>query len=137
MELSHEATEVYPLWTVPVTLEGEGELTKEKGCTMFVDLGIYGISEKSDFAGRVKTLRKFEKFTLERGGFQALYAETLMSHEEFKQMFQQHDHYYQKVLDAYKSIILRGSQSLYNLSYGRPALRFLSVKRHSLRFSRR
>ena len=102
MELSDETTEVYPLWMVPVTLEGEGELTMDKGCTMFVDLGIYGISEKSDFPGRVKTLRKFEKFTLERGGFQALYAETLMNYEEFRQMFQQHDHYYQKVINTYK-----------------------------------
>ena len=50
---------------------------------MFVDLGIYGISHKSDFAGREGTLRKFEKFTIDKGGFQALYAETLMDYEEF------------------------------------------------------
>ena len=104
MELSDETTEVYPLWMVPVTLEGEGELTEEKGCTMFVDLGIYGISEKADFPGRVKTLRKFEKFTLERGGFQALYAETLMNYEEFRQMFQQHDHHYQKVIFTFNIV---------------------------------
>ena len=84
---------------VPVTLEGEGELKKEKGCTMFVDLGIYGISHKSDFAGREGTLRRFEKFTIDKGGFQALYAETLMNYEEFTRMFQEHDHYYQKVTD--------------------------------------
>ena len=136
MELSHETTEVYPLWMVPVTLEGEGELTKEKGCTMFVDLGIYGISEKSNFAGRVKTLRKFEKFTLERGGFQALYAETLMNYEEFRQMFQQHDHYYQKVVDTLK-LFLAGRYSLDNVFYVRPAVKFLCVKRHSQRFSTR
>ena len=84
---------------VPVSLDGEGELRKEKGCTMFVDLGIYGISHKSDFAGREGTLRRFEKFTIEKGGFQALYAETLMNYEEFTRMFQEHDHYYQKVTD--------------------------------------
>ena len=84
---------------VPVTLDGEGELRKEKGCTMFVDLGIYGISHKSDFAGREGTLRRFEKFTIAKGGFQALYAETLMNYEEFTRMFQEHDHYYQKVTD--------------------------------------
>ena len=66
---------------------------------MFVDLGIYGISHKSDFAGREGTLRRFEKFTIDKGGFQALYAETLMNYEEFTRMFQEHDHYYQKVTD--------------------------------------
>ena len=84
---------------VPVTLDGEGELRKDKGCTMFVDLGIYGISHKSDFAGREGTLRRFEKFTIDKGGFQALYAETLMNYEEFTRMFQEHDQYYQKVTD--------------------------------------
>ena len=56
---------------------------------MFVDLGIYGISHKSDFAGREGTLRRFEKFTIDKGGFQALYAETLMDYEEFNSMFSQ------------------------------------------------
>ena len=64
---------------------------------MFVDLGVYGLSTKPGFAGRANTLRRFEKFTLEKGGFQALYAETLMSYEEFGQMFKEHDQFYSKV----------------------------------------
>ena len=64
---------------------------------MFVDLGVYGLSTKPGFAGRADTLRRFEKFTLEKGGFQALYAETLMSYEEFVQMFKESEQFYSKV----------------------------------------
>ena len=64
---------------------------------MFVDLGVYGISTKPGFVGRPDTLRRFEKFTLEKGGFQALYAETLMSYEEFGQMFKEYGQFYSKV----------------------------------------
>ena len=80
---------------VPASLEGE--VNKERGCSMFVDLGVYGLSTKPGFAGRAHTLRQFEKFTLEKGGFQALYAETLMSYEEFCQMFKEHEQFYSKV----------------------------------------
>jgi len=41
-------------------------------------------------------LRRFEKFTLDHGGYQALYAETLMSYEEFNQMFAQFKEHYWK-----------------------------------------
>ena len=80
---------------VPASLEGE--VNEERGCTMFVDLGVYGLSTKPGFAGRADTLRQFEKFTLEKGGFQALYAETLMSYEEFCQMFKEQEQFYNKV----------------------------------------
>jgi len=37
--------------------------------------------------GKKATLRKFEKFTLEHRGYQALYAETMMTFDEFQEMF--------------------------------------------------
>ena len=37
LELTHAATSIYPLWLVPVTLEGEVDAAR--GDTMFVDLG--------------------------------------------------------------------------------------------------
>ena len=80
---------------VPASLKGE--VNEERGCTMFADLGVYGLSTKPGFSGRADTLRQFEKFTLEKGGFQALYAETLMSYEEFCQMFKEHEQFYSKV----------------------------------------
>ena len=90
IELNHKATAIYPLWMVPARLHFPSipkALLPKAGDVMFVDLGVYGFSEMENFDGRDKTLRKFEKFTLENNGFQALYAETLMSHEEFCTMF--------------------------------------------------
>ena len=80
---------------VPASLKGE--VNEDRGCDMYVDLGVYGLSSMPGFAGREDTLRRFEKFTLEKGGFQALYAETLMSYEEFCQMFKEHEQFYSKV----------------------------------------
>ena len=54
---------------------------------MHVDVGVYGHSKLPNFVGKEKALRTFEKFTLERKGYQALYAETLMSFQEFTDMF--------------------------------------------------
>ena len=59
----------------------------------------YDSSRYQDFfyvcAEQETALRTFERFTLEHQGFQALYAETLMSHEEFIKMFP--SEMYQKV----------------------------------------
>ena len=91
VEFNHEVTGIYPLWMVPAALDSEQE------DNIFVDLGVYGFSTIPTFAGRDKTLRMFEKFTLDHGGYQALYAETLMSYEEFCQMFAEYRKQYEKV----------------------------------------
>ena len=54
---------------------------------MYVDVGVYGHSHLKTWEGKEKALRKFERFTLEHNGYQALYAETLMSYDEFNAMF--------------------------------------------------
>ena len=55
---------------------------------MFVDVGVYGASNSNARNTDRKTaLRAYEKFTLQHQGFQALYAETLMTYEEFCEMF--------------------------------------------------
>merc|ERR1719483_592376 len=66
---------------------------------IFVDFGVHGFADIPEFAGREDTLRKFEIFTLERKGFQALYAETLMSYEEFLTMFSGKATLYSEVRD--------------------------------------
>jgi len=91
IQLTEEATGVYPLWLVPAILDETGE-----DDPMFVDLGVYGWCQRSDYPGKDATLRRFEKFTLDHGGYQALYAETLMSYEEFNQMFAQFKEHYWK-----------------------------------------
>jgi hypothetical protein len=91
VEFNHNVTGIYPLWMVPATLD------MEKEDNIFVDLGVYGFSTIPTFAGRDKTLRLFEKFTLDHGGYQALYAETLMSYEEFCKMFSEYKKQYELV----------------------------------------
>ena len=54
---------------------------------MHVDVGVYGHSKLKNYVGREKALKSFEKFTLEHKGYQALYAETFMTEEEFTNMF--------------------------------------------------
>ena len=61
--------------------------TRERGPHRCQWKFVYGFSHIRDFAGQEKTLRGFEKFTLKHNGFQALYAETLMSFAEFCTMF--------------------------------------------------
>jgi hypothetical protein len=91
VEFSDQVTGVYPLWLVPTIL---AEMP-EKG--MFVDLGIYGWTSLPGWAGKDTTLRMFEQFTLKHGGFQALYADTLMPFEEFFQMFSEFFEAYMRV----------------------------------------
>ena len=57
------------------------------GDVMFVDVGVYGHSALPGYVGKDAALRRFERFTLDHDGFQALYAETLMTKEEFTHMF--------------------------------------------------
>ena len=62
-------------------------LKPKAGDVMFVDVGVYGHCDLPGYIGKDKALRKFEQFTLQHDGFQALYAETLMTKDEFCQMF--------------------------------------------------
>ena len=57
------------------------------GDVMFVDVGVYGHSELPGYIGKDAALRRFEQFTLDHDGFQELYAETLMTKDEFTRMF--------------------------------------------------
>ena len=75
-------------------------LKPKAGDVMFVDVGVYGHSELPEYIGKDKALRKFEQFTLEHDGFQALYAETLMTKDEFTQMFPRK--IYDKVCNNYQ-----------------------------------
>ena len=76
------------------------DIILQAGDVIFIDLGVYGFSQIPNWPGADKTLRKFEKFTLEHQGFQGLYAETLLTLDEFCEMFphqlykrvSQHDH---------------------------------------------
>jgi len=90
VELTDTITGIYPLWMVPSRLYQPSlplEILPKAGDVIFIDLGVYGFSQLPDWPGPDSTLRKFEKFTLEHQGYQGLYAETLLTLEEFCDMF--------------------------------------------------
>ncbi|MEX1000681.1 MAG: FAD-binding oxidoreductase [Crocinitomicaceae bacterium] len=99
----HEYFNLYPLWLCPMAIyDHENELgmihpyKKPDGSKdeMFVDIGAYGIGNIEEFDGN-EALKKCEKFVVENDGYQALYAKTFLSREDFRKMF---DHsYYDKL----------------------------------------
>lgn len=93
IQLSARITDVWPLWLVPTKIFND-QIKKQYperfelvGDMMHIDLGVYGHSPLNNYMGRDETLRVFEKFALEHNGAQALYAETLLTYEEFSKMF--------------------------------------------------
>ena len=61
---------------------------------MFVDIGAYGVGKVPGFDGNL-VLEKCEQFVIENKGYQAMYAETLLSRNDFRKMF---DHSYYDIL---------------------------------------
>ena len=97
---------VYPLWLCPMLLPSVRRDSpaarglvhaKSKGnsemipAQMFVDIGAYGAPRTPDFNVK-KSLPVVEDFVLSVGGFQALYADSLLSRSDFRKMFD-HDLY--------------------------------------------
>ena len=88
--LNDDVTGIYPVWLVPSRLyfpRLPDCILPSGGDVMYVDVGVYGHSHLPTWKGRDSALRKFEHFTIKHHGYQALYAETLMTYEEFTTMF--------------------------------------------------
>jgi delta24-sterol reductase len=89
----HKELSIYPLWLCPFILnktEPQGFL-KPTGdeSEMFVDIGAYGMPPvaASDKFNVRQTIRNVEAFVTEKKGYQMLYADTYMTKEEFRVMF--------------------------------------------------
>lgn len=91
---------IYPLWLSPMAIKDNGgqpgfvhALKTESGDVeeMYVDIGAYGTPNKLDFDNAI-ALPLLEKFVIKHQGYQALYARTTMSREDFRAMFD-HSHY--------------------------------------------
>jgi len=98
-----EHFDLYPLWLSPMSVyEQENGLglihpyKKDDGTVdeLFVDIGAYGVGKIKNFDGHT-ALQNCEKFVIENKGFQAMYAKTLLSREDFRRMF---DHSYYDIL---------------------------------------
>jgi delta24-sterol reductase len=79
---------IYPLWLCPFILESNpGMVHPEKNeAELYVDIGAYGIPLAPNYNAE-KTTRDLEEFVRKVKGFQMLYADTYMTREEFRQMF--------------------------------------------------
>lgn len=105
LDYFHEHFNLYPLWLCPMAVyEKENGLgmihpyKKADGSTddMFVDIGAYGIGSIKGFDGN-EALKGCEQFVIENKGYQALYAKTFLSGQDFRKMF---DHsYYDQLRD--------------------------------------
>jgi delta24-sterol reductase len=100
----HDWFEIYPLLIFPIAvfkhnvegmMRNPSKLIYGKDYQMYFDLGVYGIPEKvrqGRFWDAEKVIHEMEEYTRNVGGYQCLYADTLMTCEEFQKMLN-HDTY--------------------------------------------
>jgi len=88
LDFFHRKVSVYPIWLCPFRLpDNPGALRTRTGQEeMYLDIGVYGVPHVDDFHCE-KTTRDVEAFVRSSNGFQMLYADSYMSEEEFRQMF--------------------------------------------------
>ncbi|CAL8134552.1 unnamed protein product [Orchesella dallaii] len=101
IEFFDRETKIYPVWLCPFTLPNDPGFLHPDGNQeeMYVDIGLYGVPKVPTFDAEATT-RRIEKFVRDSCGFQMLYADTYMTREEFKKMF---DHQlYDKMRNKYQ-----------------------------------
>lgn len=100
LDVFHSVFCVYPLWLCPMRIPRNPNYSKYGGFVkplendeMFVDIGAYGNPSQEDF-NCVKSTKKVEDYVLKKKGYQMMYADSYLTREEFRKMF---DH---RVYDA-------------------------------------
>lgn len=100
IEYFDENFDLYPLWLSPMAVRGNDRnlgflhpFEDEAGVVdeLCVDIGAYGTPRKQGFDGRA-ALPPLEQFVIDHHGYQALYAKTLLSREQFRTMFDHRDY---------------------------------------------
>ena len=88
MEMLDRELELYPIWLCPFKLFAQEGMLRcpSNRDEMFVDIGLYGAPQSDQFDPE-KSLRKVEQFVRKSGGFQMMYANSCMTREEFREMF--------------------------------------------------
>ncbi len=91
---------LYPLWLSPMAVCDNPLHTglvhpfrSDDGSVdpLYVDIGAYGVAKKPGFDNRT-ALGPLEQFVIDHHGYQALYAQTRMSREQFRTMFDHSDY---------------------------------------------
>ncbi|XP_012941138.1 delta(24)-sterol reductase [Aplysia californica] len=80
--------DLYPLWICPFKLFSQPGMVHPAGDQdeMYVDIGAYGTPRTKGFS-TVPSTRRLEDFVAEVKGFQMLYADSYLSREQFRAMF--------------------------------------------------
>jgi len=95
LEYFEEHYMLYPLWLCPMSIfaypGSVGLVNPFKSQDgnidpLYVDIGAYGTPKKQGFYAP-KALQDLEKFVLDHKGYQAMYARTMLSREDFRKMF--------------------------------------------------
>jgi len=88
LELFDKEVSIYPIWICPMKLPSNPGMlnTHSNKDKMFVDIGVYGVPTRDGFQVD-DTTRRLEKHVRDVKGFQMLYADSYMTKDEFRQMF--------------------------------------------------
>ncbi|KAK8405965.1 hypothetical protein O3P69_006992 [Scylla paramamosain] len=78
LEVFHKEVKIYPLWLCPFKW-GDKE-------TLYVDIGSYGTPGVDNFHPE-RTTRRVEAFVRKVKGFQMMYADSYMTRDEYREMF--------------------------------------------------
>lgn len=95
LDVFEEVFGVYPLWLCPMRIPKNPDYAKFGGFVkpleggkdeMFVDVGAYGNPSMEGFNAR-EACRKAEDWVRAKKGYQMMYADSFMTREEFREMF--------------------------------------------------
>ena len=96
MDVSHQLYEIYPIWLCPHAVyktEPQGAIrapTDKKEVEMYADVGIWFTPKpwaRGEFFDGHQATKDFEKWLRDNRGYQATYAVSEQTREEFWQMF--------------------------------------------------
>lgn len=88
LDVFHKEIELYPLWLCPFMLYNNPGFIHPEGNAdeMYVDIGAYGAPKASGFQA-VQATKNLEAYVKKVKGFQMLYADTYLTEEDFREMF--------------------------------------------------
>ncbi|CAH1774871.1 unnamed protein product [Owenia fusiformis] len=83
----HKEIKMYPLWLCPFLLPNDPGMVHPDGDTaMYVDIGAYGTPTTKNY-NCMDTTRRLEAFVRDVKGFQMMYADSYMTLDEYRSMF--------------------------------------------------
>jgi len=88
LKIIDQELELYPIWLCPFSLPSLPGLVHPKRSRdeLYVDLGLYGTPQDAHYEPK-STTRRLESFCRTVHGFQMTYADTYMTRDEFRHMF--------------------------------------------------